>query len=355
MAIQQAKVPAKNFRELIHAALKFPPSSAVAASEIVHFAVSNGRARASVAGTVISSATVLAMRELEAFSADYRSLASYANLLPDDATVNVELSRNDNQVALSCGEMKLTLALTLGQVIPKPKVGEPFFTASEETARTLKWLASVAEKDEEKPDMCCVYLKGGAAMAGNQKCIAVVRTPGLPDIEMPLSLDLCKVIEPGDRLAQAAGGLMLTSGCGVSQVPHLVQTLKFPVQVVERLEKSSGDVYARCRSTDMAQVFKAAADCVARIPKVAACMILNFKDGKIQAKGRSPTATYRTTMDGQVECDGELYLELPEAEEALTVFGGGEVVCKKLKPKGEAALEGTEAKAFFAPVVVSQG
>ena len=62
MAIQQAKVPSKNFRDLIRAVLKFPPSASVAASEVVHFSVNKGRARASVAGVVVSTATVLGMR-----------------------------------------------------------------------------------------------------------------------------------------------------------------------------------------------------------------------------------------------------------------------------------------------------
>ena len=352
MAIQQAKVPAKNFRDLIRAVfLKFPPSASVAASEVVHFSVAKGRARASVAGVVTSAATVLASREMDAFTADYRiTCSAYAELLPEDATVDVELSQKDNQVRMACGDLKLTLALTLGSVLPKPKMPDPFFVATEETVRVLKWLASVAEKDEAKPDMCCVYLKDGAAMAGNQNCIAVARTPGLPDVELPLLLQLCKVIEPGDRLARAEGGLLLAAGCGVSQIPYLVQSLRFPVKTVEKLENAAGSVYGRCSASAMASVFEKSADCVARIPKVHAFILLTFKGGRINLKAQSQTATFRTVLDGKVEKDGELWLELPEAEEAITVLGSGDVVCRKLEPKGETVLEGTEAKAFFAPV-----
>jgi len=349
MAIQQATVPAKNFRSLIRDVLKFPPSASVAASEVVHFSVAKGRARASVAGVVTSAATVLATRELDAFTADYRSLSSYAELLSDDATVNIEVSQKDNMVRFVCGNEKLELALTLGSVLPKPKMPDPFFVATAETVRALKWLASVAEKDEAKQDMCCVYLKDGAAMAGNQNCIAVARTPGLPDIELPLPLQLCKVIEPGDRLARAEGGLLLASGCVVAQIPYLVSSIRFPVKTVEKLESAKGSVYGRCSASVMGSVFKKSADCVARIPNVNAFILLTFKGGKINLKAESQTATFRTVLDGAVEKDGDLWLELPEAEDVITVLGDGDVICSKLEPKGETVLEGTETKAFFAP------
>jgi hypothetical protein len=77
---------------------------------------------------------------------------------------------------------------------------------------------------------------------------------------------------------------------------------------------------------------------------------MTFKDGKIGVRAQSQTAVFRTVLDGAVKKDGDLWLELPEAEEALKAFGDGDVSCRKLSPKGEAALEGAEAKVFFAPV-----
>ena len=350
MPLQTAKIQSQNFKNLIKAILKFPPSASVAASEVVHFAVNKGRARASVSGVVVSTATVIGMRDLEAFTADYRSLRAYADLLPVDGTVDIEMSTKDNQVRMACGEQKLTLALTLGSVVPKPKMPEPFFIATEQTAKTLKWLASVAEQDESKPDMCCVYLKDGAAMAGNQKCIAIARTEGLPTDSIPLPLQLCSVLEPGDKLSKVTGGLLLSSGCGISQVPFVTSSIQFPVAVVERLESAAGDIYGVCRASVMSDVFGESADCVARIPKSQAYLVMAFKDGKIQVKAQSQTASFRTVMDGKVEKEGDLWMDLPGAEEALSVFGSGDVICKKLTPKGETALEGTEAKVFFAPV-----
>jgi hypothetical protein len=77
---------------------------------------------------------------------------------------------------------------------------------------------------------------------------------------------------------------------------------------------------------------------------------MTFKDGKIQVKAESQTATFRTLLDGTAEKDGDLWLELPEAEEALVVFDKSDVICRKLSPKGETALEGGSTKVFFAPV-----
>lgn len=352
MAIQQTKVPAKNFRDLIAAVLKFPPSAQVAASEIVHVAVTKGRARASIAGVVVTTASVMATaRDLDAFSADYRSLSAYAALLPDAEDAHVELTRKDNQVLLTCGEQKLALALTLGSVLPKPKVPEPFFVATEETAKALKWLAGLAEKDEAKPDMCCVYLKDGAAMAGNQRCIAVMRTPGLPEETLPLPLSLCQVIEPGDKLAKAEGGLLLVSGCGVVQIPYMVQTLQFPVKIVERMEAAQGETFAECKVGMLSEAFKTSADCVARAPKTQAYIsMVCEKGGRIRVLGKSQTATFRTVILGEVKKEGELILELPEAEEALSIFGDGVVSCRRLLPKGETSFEYDGAKAFFAPI-----
>jgi hypothetical protein len=351
--VQQAKVPTKNFKDLIGAVLKFPPSASIAASEVIHFAVNKGRARASISGVVVSTAAVIGMRELDAFTADYRSFRAYASILPDDATLDLEMSVKDNQVRLVCGELKLTLALTLGAVVPRPKVPEPFFIATKETVTALKWLASIAEKDESKPDMCCVYLKHGVAMSGNQKCIGVSRVAGLPDVELPLPLHLCSVLEPGDRLSKTDGGLLLASGCGISQIPFLAPSINFPVAVVERLESMKGDVYGHCQASVMVDVFGESADCVARVPKAQAFIVLSFKDGKIQVKAQSQTASFRTVMAGSVEKDGDLWLELPEAEEALSVFGVGDVLCRKLAGKGETALESAETKIFFAPVKVA--
>ena len=100
----------------------------------------------------------------------------------------------------------------------------------------------------------------------------------------------------------------------------------------------------------MATVFTESADCAARIPKEQAFLVLTFKDGKIRVRAESQTAVFRTVLDGEVKKDGDLWLELPEAEDALKAFGDGDVACRKLSPKGEAALESAEAKVFFAPV-----
>jgi hypothetical protein len=350
MATQQAKIPAKNFKSLIGSILKFPPSASVSASEVVHFAVNNGRARASISGVVVSTATVIGMHEVEAFTADYRSLRGFAATIPADGSVDIMVSAKDKQVRLVCGEQKLNLPYTLGSVLAKPKVAEPFFTVTAETAVAIRWLAGIAEKDESKLDMCCVYLTGGRAMAGNQKCIGVARTAGLPQESIPLPLNLCAVLEAGDKLSKAEGGLILTSGCGVSQVPYLVSSIKFPVAVVDRMEASAGATYGKCKARDMVSVFTESADCVARIPKAQAFLVMTFKDGKIGVRAQSQTVVFRTVLDGAVKKDGDLWLELPEAEEALKAFGDGDVSCRKLSPKGEAALEGSEAKVFFAPV-----
>jgi hypothetical protein len=352
MATQQAKIPAKNFRALIRGILKFRPSAAAPTSQIVNFSVNNGRARASIGGgqgTVITTGAVLATREVEPFGAYYSHLESYANLLPDEG--DVELSRTDGDVLFLCGpKRRLKLALTPGIVIPRPKVPEPFFVADEETAKMLKWLVSVAEKDETKPDMCCVYLRNGSAMAGNQKCIAVVKHERLPDVELPLPLAVCNVLEPGDKLARTDKGLLLVSGGCVSQIPYLIQTLHFPVGTIDRLDNAKAENYGHSTGDAMRVVFKESADCVARVPGAQACVVLTFGKDGIQARAQSQNAAFRTVLDGTVEKDGELWLELPEAEEALDLFANGDVFCKKLLPKGEAMLEGNGAKAFFAPV-----
>jgi len=343
-------MPAKSFRALIGAVLKFPPSATVAASQVIHFGVSRGRARASIAGTIVSTASVVCGSALDDFSSDYRPLESFAELLPDDATLDIESSSKESHVLFKCGGLDLKLPLTKGAVLPRPKVPEPFFTATEETAKLLRWLASVAESDETKPDMHCVYLRHGAAIAGDQQCIVIINHKDLPDVDSPLPLCVCAQLKPGDKLANAENGLLVVSGCGVAQVPHLTQTLHFPLGVVDRLEAAKMSSYGRCDVAALRTVFKESSDCVARIPNVPACITLTFTDSGIHVLAKSDTASFHTSLSGKVDLAGKMLLELSKAEEALAGFDGGEIVCSQLLPKGEGLLAGGVVRAFFSPV-----
>ena len=350
MANQTAKIPAKNFKALIEAVLKFPPSAVVSASEIVHFSVTKGRARASVAGLVSSSATVIAAGETDAVTVDYRVIGPYAALCSNEFPVSVEISKKTKEVCFACGDNKLTIPFTFGAVVPKLPLGAELFKVEGDCAKTLRWLAGIAENDDAKPDMSCVYVRQGTAMAGNQRCIAVSKAPGLPTGEYALPLALCGVLQTGDLLTAVAGGLVLRSGCGVHSIPFQSETLKFPVRVVDRLSGSKATVFGTCVAKHLADAFKESADCVARIPKTEAVIELEFRDGRLHLHAFSGTAHYRTAFLGEQASDGILLIPLPEAESAIGVFDKDKLTLKQL-PKNETVLEGATATVFFAPVM----
>jgi|GEM_PF-4202879 len=349
--LQTSKISAEKFKALISTVLKFPPSAVVSASEVIHFAVNMGRARVSVAGLVTGAAAVLATGETDAFTVDYRVLGSYAALCPVDGTVQLEVSRKEKEVRFTCGEHKLKVAFNFGSVIKKPQPGPTeILVVSDHFAKTIKWLASVAEKDEAKPDMCCVYLRNGSAMAGNQKCIAVATLDGIADVECALPLNLCAVLEAGDKITKAVDGFIVVSGCGAFAVPFHAASIKFPYQVVERLTSSDSHVFATCAASALSGALKESIDCVARVPKADAVVRADFADGKMSIRAMTGTAHYSTMVDADVKKTGGILVPLVEAGAAVSVFDGSEVAIKHVLPKRETSIDGGTAKVFFAPV-----
>lgn len=352
MATQIAKITGKNFRNLILGLLKFPPVAEIATSEVIHFCVQQGRARASVTGITTATGSILAMREIEPFSVDYRALSSFAALCEDEPMIEITASAKDKEVVFVGGEESLTVPMTAGTVIAKPRGIEPFFEVSEGAARVLKALAAVAEKDETKPDMCCVYVRGGIGMAGNQNCIVVAPIEGMPIAEeLHFPLKVCSCLEAGDRIGKSAQGLYVVSGCVVTQVPFEIAAISFPVAVVDKLRATPVEVLANLKRADVANAFVKAADCVARTPKAQAHIALQFTTASIELKAKAQTARFRTTIEGAVVQEGLLLLPLPEAEDVMGMFKE-KVQILKLTKKGEASIKSGDAQAFFAPVVV---
>lgn len=352
-----AKLPAASFKALVRAVLKFPPSAVVSSSEIVNLGVTKGRLRASVFGVVESYAGVVvtgtAVTEgMEPFAVDYRALAPYAELCPD-AQVVIEIVKKD--VCFTCGEHTLTIPFTHGRLAPKPiTLGADMFVTSVEAAKTLRWLASIAEKDEAKPDMACVYCKAGRAMAGNQNCIAVSFEPDLPSGTYALPLNLCGVLEPEDKVTGVEGGLVVQSGCGFYSVPFQSETLKFPVSAIEKLIDAKGDLVGQIPAPALSEIFKESTDCVARVPKTTSHIMLTFEKDKLHALASSSTATYRTTAplkDGKPSV--EMYLNLQDAAAAIGVFDNDVISLKLLQPKNRPAMIGSAACVFYAPGAVS--
>jgi hypothetical protein len=77
---------------------------------------------------------------------------------------------------------------------------------------------------------------------------------------------------------------------------------------------------------------------------------MTFSGNAVQIKAQSQTAIFRTVMPGKAVKGGELVVQLPDAEDAVTTFGTSDVVCSRLLPKGEALLDGSALKVFFAPM-----
>lgn len=351
MPLQTSKISAEKFKALISTVLKFPPSAVVSASEVIHFAVNMGRARVSVAGLVTGAAAVLATGETDAFTVDYRVLGSYAALCPSDGVVQLEVSRKEKEVRFTCGEHRLKVAFNFGSVIKKPVPGPTVLCdVSESFAKTIKWLAYVAEKDEAKPDMCCVYIRNGQAMAGNQKCIAVADIADIPKGEVALPLNLCAVLEAGDKITVAQNGFIVISGCGAFAVPFHAASIKFPYQVVERMTSSESNVFATCSASALAGALKESIDCVARIPKADAVVRADFADGKMNIRAMTGTAHYSTVVEAEVKKTGGVLVPLIEAGAAISVFDGSDVTIKHVLPKHETSIDGGTAKVFFAPV-----
>lgn len=347
MPTQTAKVSSLHFKALVSAVLKFPPSASVSSSEIINLAVFKGRLRASVFGLVEASAAVLATGDgLEPFSVDYRVLSPYAELCPD-APVTVEISKN--QVLFTCLEHKLKVPFTVGRIAEKRALGTEIFIATEGTAKTVRWLASIADRSEAKPDTACVYLYAGKAAAVNQFAIAVSQVKGLPETVCALPLLLCAVLAAGDKITQVADGLVVRSEFGTYAVPFLAATLKFPVRLVNRLLTADGELLGICEAPLLAQALKESADCVARIPKTQAGIALTFEGDKLAVDAHSPTADYHTCVPIQEGGNGTVNLPLLESEAAVGVFDQDVLKIKRLEPKRDIALIGSEAFVFFAP------
>ena len=353
MPTQLAKITGANFRALIDGLLKFPPVAEIATSEVIHFCVQQGRARASISGNTVAAGSVLAMRELDPFSVDYRALSPFAALCGDEQMVEITASTKDKEVVFVCGKQSLTVPMTAGNVVSKPKGIEPFLIVTEESVRVLKALAAVAEKDESKPDMCCVYVSRGMGMAGNQNCIVTAPIDGMPDTdEMHFPLRVCSCLEAGDKIGRSGQGLFVMSGCVTTQVPFEVAAISFPVGVVNKLKAAPAELLATLKRAAVSTAFGEAADCVARIPKAQAYITLSFTGKEIELKAQSQTARFRTTLEGTTASDGRVLLPLPEAEDVMGMFQK-DVQVLRLSKKGEASLKSGDAQAFFAPVVVS--
>lgn len=346
MPTQSAKVSSLHFKALVRAALKFPPSALVSSSEIINLEVSSGRLRISVFGLVEASAAVLATGgPLEPFSVDYRVLSPYAELCPD-APVLIEISKN--QVLFTCVDHKLKVPFTVGRVTAKKPLGEELFVADAEMAKSIRWLSGLADQTDARPDTSCVYIYNRKAVALNQYCIAVSQVKGLPDASFALPLMLCAVLAAGDKITSTANGLIVASEIGVYSVPFLAATVRFPVKLVDRIMKNDGELFGVCEAAQLAVAFKESADCVARIPKTTAQVSLTFDATSVEIYAHSATADYTTkvpVLEGKTS--GTASFPLLEAEQAIDVFGTDSIKIKRLEPKKELALIGSEAFVFF--------
>jgi hypothetical protein len=343
---QSAKIGSLHFKALVRAVLKFPPSASVSSSEIINLEVSKGRLRATVFGLVEASAAVLATGEgMDAFSVDYRVLSPYVELCPD-APVTIEIGKN--QVLFTCLEHKLKIPFTVGRIAAKKTLGSELFIADIETSKAIRWLASIVDRGEAKPDTSCVYVHHARAISMNQYCIAISQVKGLPNESFALPLALCAVLADGDKVTSAKDGLIVASELGVYSIPFLSATLNFPVKLIDRLLNSDGEILGVCEVPPLAVAFKESADCVARIPKVTANVTLTFGEAKLEVYAHSATADYTTTMAVVEGTTGKVSFPLLEAEAAIDVFGEDSITIKRLEPKKEVALLGTEACVFFA-------
>jgi hypothetical protein len=299
-----------------------------------------------VFGLVEASAVVLATGEgMDAFSVDYRVLSPYAELCPD-APVLLEIGKN--QVLFTCLEHKLKIPFTVGRIAAKKTLGTELFVADVDTAKAIRWLASIVDRGEAKPDTSCVYIHHAKAISMNQYCIAISQVKGLPNDSFALPLALCAVLADGDKVTSVKDGLIVASELGVYSIPFLSATLNFPVKLIDRLLDGDGEMFGVCEVPPLAVAFKESADCVARIPKVTANVTLTFGEAKLEVYAHSTTADYTTVIPLSEGKIGKVSFPLLEAEAAIDAFGDASIKIKRLEPKKEVALIGTEACVFFA-------
>lgn len=307
--MSRAIFASNDFKRLVAALTRFPSVGSFAASELINLTVADGHATATSFGVVMSKMRIRAEGELALVGMDERLVNNFASVCPDNAKV---LLLADKEIKLRCKNKEAIIPITKGQHHKlRPLVDVDYFDVTETIAKRLSYLTNIAFSDASRPELCCVMMDNGHAMAINQKAAAMLVCPS--NVRVAVPLPLARVMSKGDTLWMGKEETVLKSQGAYHAMPSPVAAQQnFPVKTILGYDKATYTSIATCKGNVLAQAIIECDTVLGQIARTEVTLELNIGE-KIELAARSGGARFRTVIAPK-SVKEECQLKLPMQE-----------------------------------------
>lgn len=320
--MSETKVNGAAFKLLIDAVKRFPSVGGFVGSDLINLQVSKDgtKLQASTFGVVVSRGTVDAVGEMPLIAVDERALIPFAGLC--DSKSNVVIKVSDKVVQFRTRNREITSANVTGQdhQIPPLKGIVPLII-SETVAVSIAYLAQIAMNDSSRPELNCVMLSNGDAMASDQKAVVSLKLAVPYTGRTALPVPIAKAIRAGDRLYSGAKETILISGIGQHAMPSPVRAQKeFPVSKIASLSALEKTGIAVIAGDKLKSALEECGACLGNIARNEVVVKLAFKNGELELSAQNGGIKFRRMVTVKEKMAADVYLPLEESLNAAALM-----------------------------------
>lgn len=303
-------IEGKQLKLLIGAVTMTANAGSIGGTDVVSLQMLPGKLRASMSNVILSRASVPASGELEqAIGLDEKPLSLFASQCQDGD--QVELAVTNTVALLQAGKRELELP-TREPNLFKLQVpeGSPKLTLTKLQAQQLQHLVNVAFDGSSRPELSCVFLHNGQAMACSQKVITVLSTDkeakgAVQDVAV--AVGAARLSEEGVVVYAGQAETIVRRGIGYYGVPSPVEAQKsFPWEAILNMTVASRRDVAKCYGGKFAQAVK---DCMIleALVKTEAILQITATKGQLELEVKNGGARFKTSIPATVMATGECF------------------------------------------------
>lgn len=318
------KIEGPAFKQLIDAVSRFPSVGTFVNSDMVTLKMNDGFLEASMFGVVVANAKVKAEGVLAQCATDERTMIPFASTVVKDSVVTMEVA--DGAVRLRTRGREIMLSTLPGQENLVPKLKGAKLKISADVATKLNYLSGIAMTDTSKPELCCVMVADGKAMACNQKAVAVMDCAidghtGKTALPVPL----LKALAKGDVIV-AGESTLLESGIGRYMMPSPVAAQeKFPIAMIKKYADVQKKKVAACKGEHFSSALDECSACISNVSRTQVVVTITVKQNKIELAAKNGGVAFRRVIPCNSTVETKLIVPLEEAILASPLFGTKEL------------------------------
>jgi hypothetical protein len=322
--MQTVKLKGAEFKELIAAVTKFPSVGTFVGSDVVSLEAKNGKLSASSFGVVLSTGSTAADGDVALFGIDERAVGQFASHCR--ATSSVTITKDENSVRFTRGKTTEVLAgISNGVVHTRAKLNGNGIKISWQHAKDIQYLSNIAMSDTSKPELNCVLLQAGRAIACGQKVMASLDCFVTTE-RVALPLPLIKALGKEDKIYPGKKETVLKSGIARYEMPTPVHAQKsFPYEQVQKYGKAKAEKIATISGSKLKSALEECSGCIAGISRLEVVATLTFKNNKLEITAENGGIRFRKIIQAKTIKESSFSIALAESVEASALFENKEL------------------------------